>query len=86
MKRDINSLIKDWVKDNYAFIDENYCTVEEYLLDQFDEDTDHVIYDWFTNDEIERFEKDELRDQILYFLKNRLHGDVTAAEYIEYWS
>lgn len=86
MKSNIKTLIKAWVKDNQAFIDENYCTVEEYLLDQFDEDTDNAVYDWFTYDEIDRFEQDELRDQIVDFLKNHLHGDVTAEEYIEFWS
>lgn len=86
MKREIKTLIKSWVKDNKDFIDENYCTVEEYLLDQFDEDTDKSVYDWFTYDEIERFEQDELRYQVIYFLKNRLHGDVTAEEYLEFWA
>lgn len=86
MKSNIKTLIKAWVKDNQAFIDENYCTVEEYLLDQFDEDTDNAVYDWFTYDEIDRFEQDELRDQVVDFLKNHLHGDVTAEEYIEFWA
>ena len=86
MKSDIKTLIKAWVKDNQAFIDENYCTVEEYLLDQFDEDTDNAVYDWFTYDEINRFEQDELRDQVVDFLKNHLHGDVTAEEYLEFWA
>ena len=86
MKSEIKTLIKSWVKDNQAFIDENYCTVEEYLLDQFDEDTDNAVYDWFTYDEIDRFEQDELRDKVVYFLKNNLHGDVTASEYLEFWS
>ena len=86
MKRDIKTLIKAWVKDNQAFIDENYCTVEEYLLDQFDEDTDNAVYDWFTYDEIDRFEQDELRYQVVDFLKNNLHGDVTAEEYLEFWA
>ena len=86
MKRDIKTLIKAWVKDNQAFIDENYCTVEEYLLDQFDEDTDNAVYDWFTYDEIDRFEQDELRDKVVDFLKNNLHGDVTAEEYLEFWA
>ena len=86
MKDNIKTLIKAWVKDNQAFIDENYCTVEEYLLDQFDEDTDNAVYDWFTYDEIDRFEQDELRDQVVDFLKNHLHGDVTAEEYLEFWA
>lgn len=86
MKSNIKTLIKAWVKDNQAFIDENYCTVEEYLLDQFDEDTDNAVYDWFTYDEIDRFEQDELRDQVVEFLKNHLHGDVTAEEYLEFWA
>ncbi|MBP5220402.1 MAG: hypothetical protein J6034_06845 [Bacteroidaceae bacterium] len=86
MKSNIKTLIKAWVKDNQAFIDENYCTVEEYLLDQFDEDTDNAVYDWFTYDEIDRFEQDELRDQVVDFLKNHLHGDVTAEEYLEFWA
>ena len=86
MKNNIKTLIKAWVKDNQAFIDENYCTVEEYLLDQFDEDTDNAVYDWFTYDEIDRFEQDELRDQVVDFLKNHLHGDVTAEEYLEFWA
>lgn len=86
MKSNIKTLIKAWVKDNQAFIDENYCTVEEYLLDQFDEDTDNAVCDWFTYDEIDRFEQDELRDQVVDFLKNHLHGDVTAEEYLEFWA
>ena len=86
MKSNIKTLINAWVKDNQAFIDENYCTVEEYLLDQFDEDTDNAVYDWFTYDEIDRFEQDELRDQVVDFLKNHLHGDVTAEEYLEFWA
>ena len=86
MKSNIKTLIKAWVKDNQAFIDENYCTVEEYLLDQFDEDTDNAVYDWFTYDEIDRFEQDELRDKVVDFLKNHLHGDVTAEEYLEFWA
>lgn len=86
MKSNIKTLIKAWVKENQAFIDENYCTVEEYLLDQFDEDTDNAVYDWFTYDEIDRFEQDELRDQVVDFLKNHLHGDVTAEEYLEFWA
>ena len=86
MKSNIKTLIKSWVKDNQAFIDENYCTVEEYLLDQFDEDTDHAVYDWFTYDEIDRFEQDELREQVVLFLSNHLHGDVTAEEYLEFWA
>lgn len=53
MKSCINTLINSWVKDNQEFIDENYCSVEEYLLDQFDENPEAVALDWFTIDEIE---------------------------------
>ena len=86
MKSEIKTLIKSWVKDNKDFIDENYCTVEEYLIDQFDENTDNAIYDWFTYDEIDSFEQYELRDYVVVFLKNHLHGDVTAEEYLEFWA
>lgn len=84
MKNNIKTLIKAWVKDNQAFIDENYCSVEEYLIDQFDENPDGAVYDWFTYDEIDRYEIYELRDKVVDFLKNHLHGDVTASEFIEW--
>lgn len=86
MKSCIKTLIKSWVKDNQEFIDENYCSVEEYLLDQFDENPEAVALDWFTIDEIENSNYDELRYLIVDYLQKKLHGDVTAEEYLECWA
>lgn len=86
MKSCIKTLIKSWVKDNQEFIDENYCSVEEYLLDQFDENPEAVALDWFTVDEIENSNYDELRYLIADYLQKKLHGDVTAEEYLECWA
>ena len=86
MKSNIKTLIKSWVNDNKEYIDQKYCSVEEYLIDQFDENTDTSIYDWFTYSDIDKYDIEELRYKVVFFLKNHLHGDVTAEEYLEFWA
>lgn len=86
MRSEIKTLIDSWVKDNQEFIDDNYCSVEEWLLDQFDENPEAVSLDWFTIDEIENSNYDELRYLIADYLHKKLHGDVTAEEYLECWA
>ena len=86
MRSEIKTLIDSWVKDNQEFIDDNYCSVEEWLLDQFDEKPEAVSLDWFTIDEIENSNYDELRYLIADYLHKKLHGDVTAEEYLECWA
>ena len=86
MRNCIKTLIKSWVRDSQEFIDENYCTVEEYLLDQFDENPEAVALDWFTSDETDLYDYDEMRSLIVDYLHTYIHGDVTAQEYIECWA
>ena len=86
MKSCIKTLIKSWVKDNQYFIDDNYCSVEDYLLDQFDENPEAVALDWFSIEEIENSNYDELRELIVDYLHKKLHGDVTAEDFIECWA
>lgn len=86
MRSEIKTLIDSWVKDNQEFIDDNYSSVEEWFLDQFDENPEAVSLDWFTIDEIENSNYDELRYLIADYLHKKLHGDVTAEEYLECWA
>lgn len=82
MKTDIETLINGWIKENEAFIDDNYCSVEDWLLDC--EDWDGWQYDFFTVDEVDWMTYDEMYDKVVQFVKSR-HYDVTAEEYINYW-
>lgn len=86
MRSEIKSLIKAWVKDSQAYIDANYCSVEEYLLDSFDENPDSVALDWFTCSEAASYDTDEMRALIVDYLHKHIHADVSAKEYLECWA